>query len=202
LLSAPTLVISMNPALPTGQVGRLLALSVTLVVLLVGWFAVASPLLDWYADRAEHLALRRVLVRRTEVIAQTLPELRQAAARDVVQARATSNLLDGGTDAIAAAALLQWVQDAASRTGTRLSSTEALPATPTGADRRIGVHVAFNAPWPMLIKLLQAVEQAAPRMLIDDLQIHERQYAAQPLNTGLDAGFTILAFRSGGAPGN
>ena len=198
----PKLAIRMNLALSSGRIGQLLALSITFVAPMVAWFAIADPLLDYYSDRADQLVQQRVLAQRMKVVAQTIPELRQASAQYMAQQRASSNLFEGETDAIAAAALQQWVQNAASQIDARLLSTEALPATSASVDRRISVHVAVSASWPVLIKLLQAIEQATQRMLIDDLQIHERHYSAQPLDSSLSAEFTIVAFCFRSAPEN
>ena len=162
----------MNTSLPTGSTGRWLALGITVFVLVMVWFAAVDPLLSWYADQAEQLGQRRMLVRRMETVAQSVPDLREQAAGVSAQGPAATSLLEGGTDAIAAASLQQLVQDMAGRTGASLSSTEALPATQAGAYRRIGLHVAVSATWSVLMRLLQAIHQASPQMLVDDLQLH------------------------------
>jgi general secretion pathway protein M len=111
-----------------------------------------------------------------------------------------SSLLDGATDAVAAAALQQRVQDMATRAGATLTSAETLPATQTGAYRRIGLHVSLNAPWAVLARLLAAVDQGTPRMLVDDLQLHGARLVARPADPALDAGFTVFAFRAAAPP--
>ncbi len=199
-------------ALPTGRTGRLLALAVTLLILAAGWFAIGSPLVAWHADRAELLDQRRLLARRMAGIAQSLPELRQTAGAGVASpglgspslassgsassgAAAPASLLDGATDAIAAAALQQLVQDMAGRAGASLATAETLPPVQAGTYRRIGLHVSLNAPWSVLMRLLLAIGQAAPRMLVDDLQVHAPRLVVQPEDPPLDAGFTVFAFR-------
>ena len=82
------------------------------------------------------------------------------------------------------------------RVGATLATTEALPAVQSGAFRQIGLHVALIAPWPVLVRLLQQIELATPRMLVDDLQVHGARLAAAPPDRPLDAGFTVLAFRA------
>ena len=81
---------------------------------------------------------------------------------------------------------------------TALSSAEQLPAEAVGGYRRIGLRVALAAPFPALVQLLQAIEQASPPMLIDDLRLH----GPPPQSTLLpmDASFTVLAFRGGKPP--
>lgn len=193
----------MDTTLPTGQAGRLLALAVTIAVLALVWLAAAAPLIDWHAERAERLQQQRTLALRMEALTQTLPELRQMASGGATQGTVgpeAASLLDGATDAVAAASLQQLVQDMASRAGAGLSSAETLPVTQAGAYRRIGLHVSVSAPWTVLIKLFQSVALASPRMLVDDLQVHGQHFVVQPPDPPLDAGFTIFAFRAGVAP--
>ena len=186
-------------ALPTGQRGRLLAMGVTLLALAALWLGVAAPLIDWHAEEAERLDQRRTLAARMAALAASVPQL----ARQAAQARAANpagpsgaSLLDGATDAVAAAALQQMVQDMAGHAGAALTSAETMPATPSGAYRRIGLHVSVTAPWHVLMDLLAAIEQAMPSMLIDDLQLHATRNVAQPPDPPLDAQFTVLAFRA------
>lgn len=183
----------MRNALPTGRPGRLLAAGITLIAIVLVWFAAAAPLLRLFAENAETLAQRRMLYSRMANLADRLPALQAQAAPAIV---APVQVIDGGTDAVAGAALQQNVQEMAVRAGATLSSTEALPAVPVPGYRRVGLRVSLNAPWPVLIRLLQAIEQSNPRMLVDDLQVHGVRMLTPPADPPLDAGFTILAFRA------
>ncbi len=185
--------------LPTGRAGRMLALGITLIVALAAWFAVASPLLDWHAERADRLYQRRALERRMAVVAATLPQLRASETARTAKGPAPTTLLEGATDAVAAASLQERVQEMAAQVGAALASTETLPATQAGAYRRIGLHISLSAPWTVLVRLLELVEQASPRMLVDDLQLHGARMVAAPPDPPLEAGFTVFAFRAGNA---
>ncbi len=182
-------------ALPTGRRGQTLAVALLLLVVAAAWMAVAAPLLDWHADRAEALQQRSLLARRMGQVAAGLPELqRQAAASAVGPVAAT--LLDGSTDAVAGATLQQLVQDMASHAGATLSSTETLPAEAVAAYRRIGVRVALSVQWGVLVQLLRAIEQASPQMLVDDLQIHGGRQFGIATEPPLEASFTVIGFRT------
>lgn len=187
----------MNAALPTGRPGQLLAVALALTVVALIWLALVSPLLDWYGERADSLAQRRALAQHMAVVADSLPTLqREAAAKAASSGPSRGTVLNGNTDAIAGAALQQLVQDMASRIGATLPSVETLPATQAGAYRRIGLRVSLNAPWPVLIRLLQSVEQASPDMLVDDLQVHAAPQMGAPADRPFDAAFTVIAFRA------
>ncbi len=114
--------------------------------------------------------------------------------------RSMSALLTGATDAVAAATLQGRVQDMAGSAGATLSSTEALPARQQGAYRRIALRVSLNASLPVLVRLLQSLDESTPRMLVDDLQCHTSPIViaqAHQTSPALDASMTIIGFRAG-----
>lgn len=186
----------MIESLPTGRRGQVLAWALLLLVLAAAWVAVASPLLEWHADRGEALQQRATLARRMAQVAAGLPELQRQAAAAAAAGPVAATLLDGSTDAVAGATLQQLIQDMAGRAGATLSSTETLPAETVAAYRRIGVRVALSAPWGVLVQLLRAVEEASPQMLVDDLQIHGVRRIGGTGDLPLEASFTVLGFRA------
>jgi general secretion pathway protein M len=200
----------MGAALPGGPAGRWLALGIALIALALLWLGMAAPLLDWHAARAERLEQRAMLARRMTSLARDLPALRAAASGRPAEGPTGGALLEGATDAVAAASLQQRVQDMAAQAGASLSSVETLPASQIGSNgasangasayRRIGVHVALNASWTVLIGLLRQIEAASPRMLVDDLQVHAGHSVTPPPDPPLDAGFTVFAFRAASSP--
>jgi general secretion pathway protein M len=194
----PRLDISMTGSLPDGLRGQLLAVALSLAVAAAVWAGVVTPLVAWHTEHAERLEQRRALARRMAELATTLPALRAQAAGRHVTGPVPSAVLGGNTDAIAGAALQQLVQQMATRAGTSLSSVDVLPAEAVGLYRRIGLHVALQAPWPVLVHLLQSIERETPPMLVDDLRLRgsPMQNAALPM----DASFTVLAFRGGRTP--
>lgn len=189
----------MASALPTGMRAQALALAMLAALLGAAWLAVVSPLLDWHAAQAETLQQRRTLADRMEAVVATLPRLRQEAA-GAGSVAAPQALLEGASDAIAGAALQGQLEAQALGSGVALSSAEMLPVQAAGAYRRVSLRIAVGGQWPELVSLLQAIETARPRMLIDDLQVQPAPTvtggAAQPLS----AIFTVTAFRAGTAP--
>lgn len=197
-------VVTLAGRLPTGRAGQALAVAGLAVALLLVWEAVASPLLDWYGERADAVARDRALAAHMGARAATLPLLRGEAVHLRHAGPTASALLAGRSDAVAAAALQGLVQDMATGAGTALSSTEALPARRIGAYRRIALRISFNATLPVFVQLLQTLDGSTPRMLVDDLQLHaspivlaQNRGAAPPL----DATMTVIGFRAGDADG-
>ena len=189
----------MNATLPTGRAGTALAVGLLGSVLLAGWFGGAAPLLAWRAGQAEALAQRQLLAEGMASFAATLPALQRAVA-ERSSGTAASVMLKEGTDAIAAAALQGMVRDMAGQAGATLFSVETLPVAAEGSYRRIGLRLSLSASWPVLANLLAAIEQARPRMVVDDLELHQSQLRLGEAEMLLNAAFTLYGFRSDGSP--
>ncbi len=185
--------------LPTGPRGRVLALGLTVLALLLVWFGIIGPVLAWYSGRTERLDQRLMLARRMADLAATLPQLEHQAATLPAPSANPDALLPGETDAVAAATLQERMQEMASEAGASLSSVEMLPATQLGQFRRIGLRVALHAEMPNVVHLLQGVEAAKPRMLVDELDLQRHLVLARLNTPDLDAKFVVYAFRAGGA---
>ncbi len=190
---------SLATSLPTGRRGRILAVGLTLAVAGTLWVGVLAPLVAWKAELAEMVERRKALVARMEGLAVSLPVLqgRLAAAEAATPGLTT---LPGGTDAVVAAALQQWIETAASRHGTSLASAEVLPAEPLGAYRRIGLRVAVAGAWQPLVRILQDIEEATPKMLVDDVQIQAGLVLGDGMAKTIDAAFTLYGFREPATP--
>ena len=189
----------MSAALPTGPRGRVLALGLLAILLAALWLAVAAPLLAWHAERAETLDRRATLADRMESVAATLPRLRPEAA-GAPAAAAPRALLDGASDPVAGAALQGQLDTLAAAAGIALSSAELLPVEAAGAYRRVSLRLTGIGPWAALIRLLQTIDQASPRMIVDDLQILPAPSLAAGAAQPVAATLTVIAFRAG-APG-
>ena len=186
--------------LPDGIRGRILALGLLSILLVLLWIAVISPLFDWYAGRAETIAERRAFLSHAIGLAETLPALRQVAGR-AGDGSPTTALLDGKSDAIAGAGLQGMVEEMAGAAGISLASVETLPGELCGNFRRVGVRITFIADWPMFVALLQAIETNQIRLLVDDLQLHAVAQVGPDgptaAATKVDTSLVVLGFRVG-----
>jgi len=182
-------------SLPAGRAGQVLAAALLLLVCAAVWQAVAAPLMNLYAERAEAVTQRGALARRMTQVAAGLPGLKSAASQAAPAGAAGTTLMGGTSGAAAGAALQQMVQDMAARAGATLGSIEALPAEPTGRYRRIAVRASVSVPWPALVQLLQALEDAQPAMLVDDLQVRGPAGIGLGPNPPMDATLTVISFQ-------
>jgi hypothetical protein len=184
-------------ALPTGRRGQILAGALAFLALIVLWLGIAAPILDFYGTRQDEVEALRARSMREAALIEALPALRtEAAAASRTPTRA---VLAGNTDAIAGAALQEQVQTMANGADAQLTSIETLPGEQVGAYRRIGVRVELSAQLAVAIHLLTAVEDAQPRMLVDDIRLTATPVGPQNAQLPLDAAFTVYAFRVGTA---
>lgn len=183
-------------ALPTGRPGRILALGIAVAIPVALWLGVGAPLMQWHAERAAGLAERRELAHHMEDLLAGIPDLQRRASQEASVVGADS-LLAGDSDAIAAAALQEKVQAIAAQTGATISSAEILPAQDVGGYRRIGLRIAVYARvWSGLVRLLQGMEQATPKMLIGELELRAMPTRAPDVDTPISATLTVLAYRA------
>ena len=186
----------MLTTLPHGRLGRIIALSATVLTLVLIWLSAVQPLRDWYADGDALLTGRRALAARMTALAAQVPALTRRSAALGTNGDPSSSILTGDTDAIAGAKLQEIVQTLAGAQGITPTSIENLPAVASGRYRRIALQLSLIGRFAVLVQLLQAIEQATPRMLVDDLHVEGAHLVNQPLDGALEAQLTIIAFRT------
>jgi Tfp pilus assembly protein PilO len=175
----------------------MLALAMTVVAVAILWLGAISPALGWYAERAEYLAQQQTLAARMASVAGSAASLQQRLAAANAAAPESAAMLAGATDSVAGANLQQAVQDIATRAGATVLSAEMLPATAAGSYRRIGVHLSVSGSWPQLTRLMATALQATPRMLIDDVQLHQTLALGAQDAHPMQASLTVIAFSPG-----
>jgi len=163
--------------LPTGRTGQLLALAILCLVLGGVYLLLVSPILDLCSQREATLADRRMLAPRLSVAAAELPELRARLAELQASATTRNIALDGASDAIAAANLQSRIEELAKSAGVTISSTEGLAGENRGAYRRVGLRLAISGEYEAIIKLLAAIETAAPPPGLEQCAISRRAAA-------------------------
>jgi hypothetical protein len=184
----------------TGRRGQALAATIGILVLALAWFAAVDPVISWFNDRNLLLERRQALLHRMQEIAATLPALRAASANkpDRDDAEGTT-MLPGASDAVAAADLQERIQQMAGAAGTSLTAVETLPATVAGEWHRVSLRISLNAPWPVLMDLLRAIEQSPRRILIDDVHFRCVTVVTHPTVLPVQASMVLYGFRPAAA---
>jgi general secretion pathway protein M len=181
--------------LPEGKRGQAAALALTLFGIAVLWFVVGAPVVAYYDERLELLERQVNLRDRMIVLAQSLPQLRRAAA-DAMPGEQSVGALEGGTDAVAAANLQQALDELAKAEDIRIGSAEMLPGEAAGKWQAITVRATLSAPWRNLVALLQAIAVADTTMVVDDLQLRPPPRDVTDPDRPVDATFSVTAWRA------
>ncbi len=185
--------------LPDGREGRLLALGVTFIFVLLAWLLISS-LLDLYRDGAATIDSRHLVLEHTEALVDTIPALQAKYEEATHNAPGSALLISETSDETAVARLQESVHDVADSVHVELSSQEPLPIVRSGTFERLGVRISLTAYWPDLIRLLSVFsESTAPRLLADDLQVQvagsSRIEDEAKKGRMIDATLTIFALR-------
>lgn len=182
--------------LPTGMLGRVLALSILGALIGLAYLGTVSPLIDLYRTGETTLTERQLLVPRLARVAAEVPMLRARLAE--LQATGTTHdvALDGASDALASANLQSRIEQLATANGVTITSTEAIPAEDRGPYRRIGLRLTLGGKYEAIVKLLAAVEEAQPPIVVGNLQMHGLFRAIEVrTNHALDTRFEVYGFR-------
>ncbi len=158
-------------SLPEGMTGKALALGLCVLMLAMIYLIVVEPLFGFYQSGAQRLQERLDLVERLRRSAHDLPRLRAAADQWRARSGADNLLLDGASDAIAAATLQSTVKDLVVQGGATLTSAEILPLDSEDNFQRIGIRVAFSGGLELLTSVLHGIETATPKLFVDNLDI-------------------------------
>jgi general secretion pathway protein M len=190
--------------LPEGFRGQMLALAVALLGAVVFCLLIISPVLAFYGDRADQLDQRTAMARRYEALARDLPALRAADQKWRDQAGGEL-LLDGSSDALAAAALQTAVKAIVEEAGGKLSSSEVLAPTTDGSFRRVGIRVMFSGDLKLVAGVLRGMETSRPILSVGDFSLHNGSGGAAAADDSDDAGggdglaatLDVYGFRAG-----
>jgi general secretion pathway protein M len=178
------------------MLGRTLALSILGGLIGLLYLGTVSPLIDLYRTGETTLTERQLLVPRLVRVAAEVPALRARLAE--LQATGTTRdvALDGTSDALASANLQSRIEQLATANGVTITSTEAIPAEDRVPYRRIGLRLTVNGKYEAVVKLLAAIEEAQPPIVVGNLQLHGLFRAIEVrTNQALDTRFEAYGLR-------
>jgi general secretion pathway protein M len=161
--------------LPVGPRGRIVALLLVLLPVLVVLRFVISPLFGAYGEFSNEIESMQDEITRYRTVIGERPALQTAAAELQKHQPLTPFLLPGGNPALAAAALQRHLQKLAAEHKARIVSVRVQPAIPDGPLQKISVQARLQADSRSLRDLLHALESGTPFVFIDTLNISTRQ---------------------------
>lgn len=185
--------------LPIGVSGRALALLILCALVGLLYIALIAPLIDFYGSGGAALADRQLLVLKLGHLVAEDPGLRARLVSLQTAGAGSEVTLEGASDALASANLQSRLEQLAAANGVAIASTEAIAAEDRGPYRRIGLRVAINGNYDAIVKLLSAVQEAAPPLILANLQIHGLfRTVAVRASYPLETRFEVYGLRVGG----
>lgn len=163
---------------------RALAWSLLTLVLAAAWVAIVSPLRAYVSAAGETLRQDRELLDRVRILARQTEQARDLES----QASAVESsvvFLPGATDAIKAANLQSLISELAERSGARLRSARALQAKELETARLIGVQVQLTCDTERLQRLLLALEESVPLLIVEQVQVANSPVRGSPGRAGV-----------------
>jgi len=187
--------------LPTGIRGRLLALSLLLIPLILAVKFVLWPVLQSYASTGEDLISTRDEIVHYQRLLGEQPALQAAVARLERTRPLAPYLLAGTNRALAAAGLQKQLQDAATKHGVTILSLRVQNPASVGPLERISVEARLRTGIPELRDLLYWIETARPYLFIEDLSINARRAGRRTRTPGgLEVSLTLHGLRDNDRP--
>jgi len=174
---------------------RLLAVSILLLVLLLGWSAVVAPLIALVeAPQADIAALSEELRGLNAILARG-PVLEQTARRLRTRLAAQASGWRGSSPTAVAANIQNLVRQAVLMNGGQFRSTSEVHAPGKGAAQRVAIQFQMEGPIEALQKTLEAIEAARPSLFIDSVTVSAPAWGAnrnQRPNLAITIGVTAL----------
>ena len=163
---------------PGSLIAKFAALAILAFVLLAAHHFIAGLLFETYRDNQARIEHANGLLQRYQNLVAEKPQLAKRLASLESTVETSDAYLDGGNDALAAAALQELVMDTIDIAGGQVMSSRSLPFLDLedGPElRRMGVQLRFKADIDSLAETLQEMETMEPRLIIDRLEIAAAQ---------------------------
>jgi len=182
--------------LPQGPRGRLVALALVLIpVILLARFVV-WPMVGLYASSGNTLDATREKIARYQRLLNELPAIEAAVAELDRKNPLAPYLLTGMNRALAAADLQRRLQEAAEKHGVTILSLRVRPPAAEASLERIAVEARLRGDIRPLRDLLYTIETTTPYMFVDNLSINvRRSRRARSAPTGLEINLTLYGLR-------
>lgn len=160
--------------LPTGIRGRIVAVCLLLIPLILIFNLTIKPIYKAYAATGEDIVAAQSDISRYRRIIAELPALKAAVAQFEQEQPLAPFLLAGSNPALAAAGLQKRLQEIAGKHGVRIVSVRVQPPVPDGPLERISVQARLSSDTAGLRDILYELEAKRPYVFVDDLTITAR----------------------------
>ena len=183
--------------LPVGLRGRLTALALLFVVLVLLMRFAVQPMVAAYAGVGDDVAASQDALLRYQRIIAELPALKAASSRIRRDRPLAPFLLAGSNPSLAVANLQQRLQDVAGQHNATVVSIRVMDPTSEGPLQRVGLQAHLKAGTQALRDILFELETGRPYLFVESLTIHPARSRRGSVADGLDIRLTLAGMRAG-----
>jgi hypothetical protein len=182
----------------------LVILTVVILAVFVGKFAVLTPILErreWVKSQLE--SQPQLLAKNLRYVGQS-EALRAFLETQRAQIKAyETKLLTGNTPSVSASDLQETVQGLAAREGTQVITTRVLNPEPAGSFSKIGLQMEIGGQIQQVASLVKALEASPKLLVIDEITVRslfrpigfaQRQGVPQPPAQNLRVSVVVVGF--------
>jgi len=156
----------------TPAVSRTLALAVLFCMFLLGWFFLASPLIDTVSERQREIETLQARAASLKATIARIPELERRGRAAKAALDAAGRIWVGASDAAIAATLQDQLRQAVAKSDGTVKSTSYLGAATADKDlQTIRIRLSADGTLETLQHTLAAVEAARPPMFVESMMI-------------------------------
>ncbi len=174
------------PKLNDQQLQRLLAVSLLLIVVLIIGLVLVMPVVSKgleLSDTKNSLAFRlqqyqKILAKKDSVVAS------MASIKDQHDVQGYFNSQE--TDALASAAMQEFIKKSIVDAGGQLSSTQAIPVSTKDDFSRITIRVRMTGDSEVLRAVLYKIETSTPLIIVDQIDIRPMRGQRNPMTRQID----------------
>jgi hypothetical protein len=155
--------------LPQGDLGKVAAVGLAALALVVLTLFVIDPVLSFYDSTQQQLEEQREIAARYRGWVAQMPKLRAAAKARHDRA---SPLLRGGSDQEAAALIQSTLKSIIEDGGSKITTAEVLPSEREDNYTRVVVRASFSGNLRFLTSVLQQIESSEPALFVRSVDVH------------------------------
>jgi general secretion pathway protein M len=174
------------------RLGKILALLMGAAVLIGLQATVVSPLYAFYSDTEQKVRDREDASQRYQNAVRDLSHLRAQAQELRAKVGDHGLLLEGTSDALAAANLESMIKDLVEQEGTKVMRAQTLQPENEGGYRRVGLRLSFSSDLKVLTAVLLGIETARPVLSIRSLELRA---AGEDEDQTLSVAMDVYGFR-------
>ena len=150
---------------------RTLAVAILLGVILLAWFALASPLIGMVTDRESEIETLQTRLSNLHATVARIPELERREQAAKARLDAAGSIWIGASGTAIAATLQDQLRQVVTNAKGTVKSTSYLGSTSEKELQTIRIRLSAEGTLDTLVQTLAAVESARPPLFVDGMKI-------------------------------